>query len=132
MKTNAGKRYLLDTNILLEAFWGKEPAARLVKNWITEGKITLCPIPVAEILSKATEEESEKIKILVRKFGVLPIDEKVAEIAGNYRFEFSRKTKKVYLLDCFMAAVAKKNNLTLLTHNVKDYPMKDIEVINPK
>lgn len=132
MKIDTDKRYLLDTNILLEAFLGKEPTASLMKNWIINGRIALCPVSVAEILSKATGEEKEKINILVQKFGVLSIDEKVAEIAGNYRFEFSRKAKKVYLLDCFIAAIAKKHNLILVTHNVKDYPMKDIEIIDPR
>lgn len=132
MKTSIDPKYLLDTNILLEAFWGKEPVASRVKNWIKEGEIALSPICIAEVLSKGSREEKEKLKLLQNQFGILPIDATVAEIAGNYRFEFSQKSKKVYLLDCFMAATAKLFNLKLVTHNVKDYPMKDIEVIDLK
>lgn len=130
MKVNTAPEYLLDTNILLETFWGKEPIASTVKNWIKEGKIALCPICIAEILSKASREEKEKLKLLQNQFEVLPIDATVAEIAGNYRFDFSRKSKKIYLLDCFVAACAKLYNLKLVTHNLKDYPMEDVEVFD--
>jgi len=45
--------------------------------------------------------------------------------------ELDLKTKRVHLLDCFLAAQAKINKLTLVTHNKSDFPMKDIKVISP-
>ena len=58
------------------------------------------------------------------------MDETVAEIAAQYRQQFRRKEKQVYLIDCLIAATAKLYNLTLVTKNTKDYPMKDIKVIS--
>jgi predicted nucleic acid-binding protein len=131
MKTNIVPKVLLDTNVLLEAFWGREPVASRVRSWIENGEIAVSAITVAEIISKAKKEEREKLDLLVSKFGPLPVDEVVAEIAGNYRKEFARKQKRVFLLDCLIAATAKLYNLALATRNVKDYPMKDIEIISP-
>lgn len=131
MKTLTVPKYLLDTNIILETFWGKEPVASLVKKWIGEGEIALSPISVAEVLSKASKEEVEALDLLIDQFGTLPVDTTVARIAGNIRAEFARKNKRVYLLDCFLAATAKLYELTLVTRNVADYPMKDIEILNP-
>lgn len=131
MKIGIVPEYLLDTNILLEVFSGKAPSASLVKLWIEEGKIAISAVTVAEILSKASTEEKEKLGLLISKFGVLPVDRVIAEIAGQYRQDFARKEKRVYLLDCFIAATAKLFNLKLITRNLKDYPMTDIEVLSP-
>ena len=131
MKITIVPKFLLDTNVILESFWGKEPVASRVKTWIEAGQIALSAVSVGEILSKASKTEREKLALLTHTFGVLPIDQTVAEIAGEYRHEFLRKKKRVFLLDCFIAATAKLYNLSLITRNVSDYPMSDIEIVNP-
>lgn len=132
MKLAIVPEYLLDTNVLLETFWGKQPTAKLTKTWIKEGKIAISAVSIGEILSKASPEEKDKLNLLAHRFGVLPVDWVVAEMAGEYRQEYSRKRKRVYLLDCFIAATAKLYDLKLVTRNVTDYPMKDITIIDPK
>lgn len=131
MKISTAPKILLDTNVILTAFWGKEPVASVVKSWIEAGQIAISAVSVGEITSKASKTETEKLSLLISKFGVLPIDQVVAEIAGNYRLEFSRKKNKVFLLDCFIAGTAKLYNLKLATMNVKDFPMTDIEIVDP-
>lgn len=131
MKIGIVPKVLLDTNIILATFWGKEPTASLIGSWIESGLIAISAVSVGEIISKASKTEKEKLRLLISKFGVLPIDEVVAEIAGSYRLEFSRKKSKIFLLDCFIAATAKLYNLKLATMNVKDFPMTDIEIIDP-
>lgn len=131
MKISIVPKILLDTNVILTAFWGKEPVASVVKSWIESGQIAISAVSVGEITSKASKTETEKLSLLISKFGVLPIDQVVAEIAGNYRLEFSRKKNKVFLLDCFIAGTAKLYNLKLATMNVKDFPMTDIEIVDP-
>lgn len=131
MKIGIVPKVLLDTNVVLETFWGVEPVASAVKRWIEAGEIAISAITVAEVVSKASKAEKEKLDLLVSKFGVLPVDQVVAEIAGSYRQEFSRKQNRVYLLDCLIAATAKLYNLKLITENIKDYPMKDIDAVLP-
>lgn len=131
MKIAIVPKFILDTNIILESFWGREPVSSRVKSWIEAGQIAVSTVSIGEIVSKASQSEKEKLRLLVSKFGALPVDQVVAEIAGNYRHQFSRKQKKVYLLDCFIAATAKLYNLKLVTRNIKDYPMEDIEIFDP-
>lgn len=131
MKISTAPKFLLDTNVILEAFWGKEPAASKVKSWIEAGQIAISAVTIGEIVSNASQTEREKLRLLVSKFGAFPVDQVVAEMAGNYRQQFSRKKKKVFLLDCFIAATAKLYNLQLVTRNIKDYPMEDIEILDP-
>jgi len=124
-------KYLLDTNVILETFWGKEKVAEKIGKWIESGKIVISVICMAEILSKASKKEERMLRMLVKEFGVVEINQEIAELAGKYRFEFLKKTKRVYLLDCLIAATAKFYGLTLVTRNTKDYPMDDIKVLDP-
>ncbi|EKD57303.1 MAG: hypothetical protein ACD_57C00349G0004 [uncultured bacterium] len=131
MKISTDSKNLLDTNILIEAFRGTEPTASLVKKWIKEGNIAISVITVAEFLVNANKEEKEKLSLVLTKFAPLAVEQTIAEIAAEYRREYSRKSKRVYLIDCLIAATAKLYNLTLVTKDTKDYPMKDIKIINP-
>lgn len=124
-------KYLIDTNVLIEAILGIAPSSTFVERAINEGSIALSAIVVAEFLSKASKEEQEKLDLLTAHFGVFPIDQTIAQIAAEYRKEFSQKSKKVYLLDCLVAGTAKLHGLTVITNNTTDYPMKDIIVIAP-
>ncbi|EKD95524.1 MAG: PIN protein [uncultured bacterium] len=123
--------YLLDTNILIEAFLGIEPAAYVTRNLIGEGKISFSVITIAEFLSKAARQEAESFKALIKVFGVLPVDYDIAVIAANYRKMVLKKTKRAFLADCLIADTAKFYDLRLVTHNISDYPMKDIKVLKP-
>ena len=129
---NIGAKYLLDTNILIELMLGRERWTDNVKKWVENGEIAINSIVVAEFLSKASQLEREKLKLLTSRFGVISIDEVIGEVAGNYRQQFLNRKNKVYLLDCIMAATAKVCNLILVTRNTTDFPMKDIEIMDPE
>lgn len=123
--------YLPDTNIFIRAFNGFEPEASFLKRAISENNLDISVITVAEFYPKAKDVEIEAFDKLLGKFSALEIDEKIAKIAAKYRKQFLRKTSRVFLLDCFLAAQAKIYNLTLVTNNLSDFPMKDIRVVSP-
>ena len=123
--------YLPDTNILINYLKGLDPEKDYFKKIITSEKLFFSPLVAAEYFAKAKEEEIVVFKELLTLGTVIPIDVEVALVAGSYRKKFSKKTKKVYLIDCLIAATCKIYNLTLITNNIKDYPMKDIKIIEP-
>ncbi|MBI4079033.1 MAG: PIN domain-containing protein [Candidatus Levybacteria bacterium] len=123
--------YLPDTNIFIQAFRNQEPEASFLKRQIEKNAIVLSVVVIAEFLVKATEEQKETFGAIKKAFRKLPIDEEIASIAATYRTEYSRKTKRIFLLDCFLAAQAKVHRLTLVTNNKADFPMKDIRVVSP-
>lgn len=125
------KKYLPDSNIFIRASKGSEKELAFLNNQIENGELIISVIVIGEFYSKATESEKQIFDDLINRFGVLEIDERVAKMAGNYRKEFIRKSKRVFLLDCFLAAQAKLNNLTLVTNNKSDFPMKDVKAISP-
>lgn len=123
------KKFLPDTNIFIRASKGFEKELTFLNQQIENGELIISVIVIGEFYPRASEGEKQIFDDLVDRFGVLGIDEEVAKTAGNYRQEFIRKSKKVFLLDCFLAAQAKLNNLTLVTNNKSDFPMKDIKII---
>lgn len=122
--------YLVDTNILVLAIARKEPDYSFLQKIILKNQLYISVICIGEYLSKATVEEEEEIDKLINKFSVLSVNLEVARLGASYRKKFL-KTKRAHLLDCFLAAQAKLNNLTLVTHNKSDFPMRDIKVIIP-
>jgi len=122
---------LLDTNIIITASKNIEPVASFVRQAIEKNDLILSPIVIAEFSVKASLEETEKLDLLIDKFKVVPIDTTIARQAALYRKQSIKKNTKVYLLDCFLAATAKVHNLTLVTHNTQDFPMKDIKIFDP-
>lgn len=123
-------QYLPDTNIFIRAAKGYSPESEFLDKAIQKRQIMVSTIVVGEFLAKATTQEEKTFENLLNTFTILSIDAEAAKIAAKYRKE-SLKVKRGQMLDCFLAAQAKLHNLTLVTHNKSDFPMKDIEVITP-
>ncbi|MEK7168516.1 MAG: PIN domain-containing protein [Patescibacteria group bacterium] len=122
--------FLPDTNVLIYSLKGIEPYASWFKKTIQEEKIKISVIVIAEFLQGSTKEDEAILKILLDKFECLSVDRKIAEIGASYKKGFVRKTKKVWMSDCLIAATCKLFDLTLVTADKKDYPMKDIKILN--
>ncbi|MBI2596579.1 PIN domain-containing protein [Candidatus Daviesbacteria bacterium] len=122
--------YLPDTNIFIRAAKGYSPESELLSKLIKKKQIKISSIVAGEFLSKATSQEEKAFEKLLNEFIILSVNLDAARIAAKYR-KMSLKTKKVHLLDCFLAAQAKLNKLTLITHNKSDFPMTDVQVITP-
>jgi predicted nucleic acid-binding protein len=57
-----------------------------------------------------------------------PITFPIAELAGRLKKAHSRSGRTVTIPDTIIAAVAIQNQLTLLTDNVRDFPMKELSL----
>lgn len=62
---------------------------------------------------------------------IFDVDRKTAKIAGLYCQQYSKHLKNLSLEDCLIAATANVNNLTLVSLNMRHFPMKDIKFQNP-
>lgn len=125
-------KVMVDTNLLILALAGENPYADYVKKLVKQDRLVLSVIVVAEFLVGANEDEAKVFESLLSRFGAAEIDVDVARMAAFYRKKFVKLKKKVYLPDCFLAAMCKLNGYHLATLNRKDYPMKDIKLIDFK
>lgn len=122
--------YILDTNILILGIKGNNPSSKFLNKALKESLVYISVLSIAEFLVKPTEEEMTKFEQLLKISNVLDIDEEVARQAALFRKKYL-KNSRVKLLDYLIAAQAKVNNLTLVTNNTQDFPMKDIKIISP-
>lgn len=123
-------KYLPDTNIFIMAAKGYLPEAKFLSNAIRKRQITISVVVAGEFLAKADTKEEKSFERLLSQFNVIPVNLEVARLAAEYRKE-GLKSKRIHMLDCFLAAQAKLNNLILVTNNKADFPMRDIKVIAP-
>jgi len=50
--------------------------------------------------------------------------------AGTYRKTASEAGRTISVTDALLAALAHEGDATLLTSNIKDYPMKDVRILS--
>lgn len=124
-------RFLADSNVLIRFLKSEEPDKSFLGELLKRNELFISPINIAEAKAKATKEQEQDLNEFLRLGTTLLIDEELGFVAGDYRREFSSKTKRVYLLDCFIAATCRVHSLTLITNDLKDYPMKDIKILAP-
>ena len=62
---------------------------------------------------------------------ILPLERSGAEWAAIYRVQAHREGRRLRLSDALIAGIAKANDLTLATRNVRDFEGLDVEVFNP-
>lgn len=125
------KRYLIDTDIIIDHLRGEEKARDFFKQIKSEDSDTLYSvITKAEIYSGVRPKEEENVAMLLSSMEEVRIDGEIAVAAGRYRNKFYASHRPL-LPDALIAVSAKKVGAALVTLNDKHYPMKDIEIHVP-
>jgi len=122
--------YILDTNVLIRGVAGKRPDAAFLEKTINKKSVYISVISIAEFLVKPLKGEASSFEELLKISRILEVDERTARQASVYRRKYLKKSRSK-LLDNIIAAQAKVHQLTLVTNNTSDFPMKDIKVILP-
>ncbi len=121
------KQYLVDTDILIDFLRSKEKAQELLVDLLESGGLCCSAITVAEIYAGMRSHEKEKTDELLDSLDILDVTREVAEKAGVYKKTI--KSQSLELADCLIAATAFISQATLVTGNIKHYPMADIEKV---
>jgi len=123
--------YLLDTNILIDYSRGVPAAVEAVQTLIETGaELGLCAICVAEFFSGVQPGRYPAVDQFLRELDYWPITYDDALRAGAYRYHFARQGIQLSMTDMLIAAVAHRVGATVLTENVKDFPMDDLTAIS--
>ncbi|MGD0499273.1 MAG: PIN domain-containing protein [Bryobacteraceae bacterium] len=122
--------YLLDTSVIIDAINAKRNRNRFLLDLVERQGHTLacCPINVAEVYAGMRPAEEQRTTALLRSLQLCPITFPVAELAGLLKRDHGKKGIALSLADAIIAAVAIHNQFTLITDNVKDFPMADLSL----
>lgn len=119
-------RYLLDTNVCVVYLNGRSAAVRdrLLTTSIEE--ITVCSVVKAELFYGAMRSNNpartlERQQEFLRQFVSLSFEDKAANSFEKIRAQLARAGTPIGAYDLQIAAIALANDLTLVTHNTREF-----------
>jgi hypothetical protein len=123
-----------DTNIIIDHLRNIPRATSLleeIENGSFEGYISTITILELMAAPKMTEQRFETIKALVEMFEHVPVDERIATVAGRYLAKY-RASHGLEPMDAIIAATASVNEAVLFTLNTKHFKfIEGLVIINP-
>lgn len=123
-------RYLLDTDVVIDYLAGVSSSVRLIQELGERGDVLCtCGVVIAELFAGVHAADRPKVQRLVASFRFLAANATTAEEAGEWRYRFARQGKTLSTTDCLIAATARFAGATLVTGNVRDYPMEGVVLL---
>jgi len=116
--------FLLDTNVCVRYLNGRAPKVRTRFLSVPDNEIAVCSIVKVELWQGALKSQdpartrANQDQFFAR-FISLPFDDAVAEVAARVRFQLA--AQPIGPLDTLIAAIALANDLTLVTHNTREF-----------
>ena len=123
--------YLLDTDVLIWVLRGKKEIVEKVSDLKDKSVLSISVISTAEIYKNIFPSELTTTEDFLLQHVIFDVDQKIAKVAGLYWQQYSKQLKNLSLTDCLIAGAANVNSLTLVSLNVRHFPMKDIHLLNP-
>ena len=123
-------KVLLDTDVLIDVLRGRESTRSFLLD-VTSRSVPCCSvISVAELYAGMRPEEEAATRALLDALVISPVTNEIAELAG--RLKNNMRGRRLELADCLIAATAMVESATLVTGNVKDYPMSALTIIKAR
>ena len=121
--------YLLDTSVIIDALNDKRGRRDFLLGLVKQGHLlACCPINVTEIYAELRPKEETATEEFLRSLEYYHLTWPVARLAGLLKRDYARKGMTVTVPDATIAAVALIHELTLMTDNIKDFPMKELSL----
>lgn len=120
--------YLLDSDVIIEFLRGNKTTISLIHELADDGIgcSVLTSMEVKRGLFSKQEKEAIYFFRAMKIYSVIP---KIGDLAVDFIKEWRSKGKTLQLIDTAIVATAVTNNLTLVTYNKRDYPMKELRMI---
>ncbi len=117
--------YLLDTNTLIYFFKGMGNVAHNMfshaPNEIFIPSIVLFELQVGINKSSNPHKRTHQLATLLAQIEVVPLGAKEAKSAALIRAELEQKGTPIGSMDTLISGCALANNMTLVTHNTKEF-----------
>jgi predicted nucleic acid-binding protein len=119
--------FLLDTSVLIDVLRERNERRALLAQLVRDGHtLATTALNVAEVHAGLRPQEEAKTAVFLRDLECIDVTKSSAQLSGSLKREWARKGRTVALVDAVVAAIAIDRNCTLLTDNVKDFPMPEL------
>ena len=121
--------FLLDTSVIIDAINDKKNRRQFLRDLLQAGNsLACCAINVAEVYAGMRPKEEAGTVAFLRTLDYYPINFAVSQLAGELKRDFGKKGTTLSLADTLIAAVALNHQLSLITDNIKDFPMAGLSL----
>ena len=119
-------KYILDTNVCIKILNGSNKnilnkISKISSNDILIPSIVRFELYYGAYKSKISIKTLNVLNDFLNSFETLKFDDNVAETAGKLRADLAAKGTPIGPYDIIIAATAVHSNLTLITHNIKEF-----------
>lgn len=119
--------FLLDTSVIIDAINNKKGRRQFLRDLIYAGNtLACCAINVTEIYAGIRPNEQQNTAAFLTSLDYYPITFPAARLAGELKRDFGKKGTTLTVTDAVIAAVALHHQLSVITDNTKDFPMKEL------
>lgn len=122
--------YLVDTDIIIWTIRGNSKYIKLLDKLKDKSVLAISTVTIAEIYQNAFSSEFLKTEQILNEYISCEVTPMIAKQAGLYWQYYSKKIKNISLIDCIIAATTRENKATLISLNVRHFPMEDIKLFN--
>ncbi len=113
---------IADSDVLIDALHGKEPAASRVVQELRQGALATSSINSFELLSGAkTAAHRRRVEQLLAPLSILPCDEAAAATAAGIRRKLEAAGSKIGMADYLIAGICITHSALLLTRNRRHF-----------
>jgi tRNA(fMet)-specific endonuclease VapC len=88
-----------------------------------------CAVVLAEVYTGLRPEHAVRGEELLSSFLFLPTSDDAGRQAGRWRYAYARRGIQLSTTDMLIAATALEHGARLVTANLKDYPMPEIDLL---
>lgn len=121
--------FLLDTNIIVNVLRQRGDARRFLQVLLDEGRpLAACAVTITEIYAGMRAHEEKATRTFMKSLVFLPVTAEIAEQAGLLKAHYARRGKILSIQDVTIAAICIAYDCTLVTENLKDFPMPELRV----
>lgn len=116
---------VVDTSVLVDVLRGEPAAAAVLREARGAGPLQASEVTRLEVLAGMRPREEAATRALFGAFTWHPLDESLAEIAGELGRQWLPGNRGIDSADLVVAATAVALDARLFTRNVKHFPMFD-------
>jgi predicted nucleic acid-binding protein len=114
---------VVDTSVLIDYLRGSADAKRVLEEHRAEGPLHASEITRLEVLAGMRPSEADATRSLLSAFEWHSVDEDVAERAGALERKWLASHHTIDSADLAVGATAEALGVSLLTRNVRHFPM---------
>ena len=121
--------YLLDSTVIIDLINNRRNRRKLIEEIAVSGGVLACSVvSIAEIYAGIRPNEEAIANQVLGNLVQYEVNSGIARRAGYLKNALARQGTTILLPDALIAATVIDNRLTLVTDNIKDFPMPELKL----